>query len=192
MRAILAILPFALLVTACSAQGTVEVEVTSTSQASTAPPPQDPAPEILPQLNATITRVDVHVDAVDTPFAEEPNQEDSVGWTTIFEGEKRINLLDSSAVARTLGSAPAPTGTVSQVRLVLQNDVMYVDAMGEQSVKCPSCSQSGLKLNPQSNVEIEEDGVLRLTLDFDADTSLVENAQGLILKPVIKVQAVNE
>lgn len=195
MRALLSVLPvvpFALFAMACSAQGTVEVDISSTSQPSTTAPPPEPEPEVLPQLNATILRVDVHVNANETPFTENPDQNESIGWETVFEGEQRINLLDRQAMNRTLGSAPVPAGELSQVRLILKDDVKYMDASGEQAVKCPSCSQSGLKLNPQSDLHVEQDGVLRLTLKFDPNSSLVENSQGLILKPVIKVDAVNE
>ena len=191
MRAILALLPFVLLVAACRAEGTVEVRVRSTPQPVTetepAPPP-DPTPEVMPQLNAIITEIAVHVDRPNIDLNGTDNDE-SNGWTTIFEGDQHVNLLDSSAVAQTLGTAPAPVGTVTQVRLYLAEDVKYVDARGQHAVTCPSCTQTGLKLVTGSNVEVDEVGILRLTLRFDGEESLIKNAEGLMLKPVVHVEA---
>ena len=198
MRAIFAILPLALFVGACSAQGSVELRVSSTSQGQVAAPPNPgpvpPLPEPPPaQLLTTITRVDVHVDESNIDMT--PNDEkddDSGGWTTIFRGDQRIDLYDSAAVEKTLAQGQAPVGTVSQVRLYLKDDVTLIDSLGEHPVKCPSCSQSGLKLVTSSNVEIEPDGILRLTLDFDSDASLIQNNSGYILKPVVHIAASNE
>jgi hypothetical protein len=195
MRGILAILPLALLVASCSAEGNITVDVKSTSQAVVEPPtPGQPVPPAPPRLLATISRIAVHVATSGIEMSDEAftGKEDTDGWTTIFEGDQTINLLDSASVARTLGSAPAPEGTVTQVRLYIKDDVVLFDESGEHAVTCPSCTESGLKLVTSSQVEVERNGVLRLTLNFDADKSLVENPNGLILKPTIRVEAVNE
>jgi hypothetical protein len=194
MRSILAILPLALLAASCNGEGTITVDVKSTSQPVVAPSTPDPVPPISPRLLATIARIVVHVDTPDIDLSDEPptDKEDTNGWTTIFEGDQTINLFESDSVARSLGSAPAPAGPVTQVRLYINDDVVLFDESGQHAVTCPSCAESGLKLVTSSQVEVERDGVLRLTLNFDADKSLVENRNGLILKPTIRVEAVNE
>ena len=186
MRALLAILPLAALLASCSfnAEGTVEVRFRSTSEAIEQQPPPDPLPAAIPQLNATIKEIAIHVDRSNGTLKDD----ESNGWTTIFEGEQRINLLDSTGVAKTLGSAPAPEGTVTQVRLYLGEDVQYVDERGERPVTCPSCTQSGLKLVPSSDVEVDQDGILRLTLNFDGEQSLHDTGNGLMMKPVVHVE----
>ncbi len=194
MRALLGILPLVIFAAGCGNQGTVEVDVASTSQALTGVPtqPGEPAPAQR-ELRASITRVDMHVvESGREARGQVAAGRASEGWTTIFEGEQEINLLDSESVARSLGSAPAPVGKVTQVRLFLNEGALLVDEQGSRSITCPSCSETGLKLVTAAQVEVEADGVLRLSLDFDADASLVESDTGTILRPVVRVHAVNE
>lgn len=190
-RSTLAILPLALFVGACSAQGTVELNVKSTSQAqTTAPTNPAPDPTVQEHLRATLTRVDVHIDDTIDNVENKVDADDDAGeWRTIFEGSREIDLFDSSAVTRTLGESQVPAGKVTQVRLYLNDDAVFVDRLGDHSIKCPSCAESGLKIVTGPNVEVDEDGILHLTLDFDADSSIVTNNSKMILKPVVHVIA---
>jgi hypothetical protein len=87
-----------------------------------------------------------------------------------------------------LADATIPTGTISQIRLVLGDNNYIVTATGEKiALKTPSAQESGLK------VQIHQDvagGILyRLTLDFDVARSIVfaGNSGQVLLKPVLRI-----
>lgn len=100
------------------------------------------------------------------------------------------NLLDFVNGADTLiASADVPSGTLSQVRLILgSNNSIVVDGQ-PHPLATPSAMQSGLKLNVHSTLQ---PGVLyELLLDFDANQSIVVTGNGEYqLKPVIRVVSV--
>jgi hypothetical protein len=189
MRAMLTVLPFVLFAVGCSAQGMVKVDVESTSQAQTIAR-SDPAPVVAQrELHVTLTRVDVHVADAD---ATDDSDRDSPGWATIFKGAREVDLFDKSAVATSLGYAPTPIGKVTQVRLLIGDDAVFVDEFGNHAIQCPSCAETGLKVVTSGQVEVKSDGVLHLTLEFDRDASLVETRTGFALNPVVHLRAVNE
>lgn len=97
------------------------------------------------------------------------------------------NLLDYvNGIDTLIASANVPSGTLSQVRLILgpNNSVMVDSVMYPLST--PSAMQSGLKLNVHATLT---PGVLyELLLDFDANQSIVLEGNGEYkLKPVIRV-----
>jgi hypothetical protein len=99
------------------------------------------------------------------------------------------NLLDLTNGKDTiLADATIPTGTISQIRLVLGDNNYIITKSGERiPLTTPSAQQSGLKIQIQQNVT---GGTLyRLILDFDAGKSIVKagNSGQYILKPVIRV-----
>lgn len=206
--------PLALLQGCGGETSTVEVGVTSSAQALSAQAPTESPTEVpegeapgtaegeASRLWITIARVDVHaVDAGDAPedrgagAAGKPEApgpdaaggEASSGWVTVFEGEQRLDLLEEGAAEAFLGSAEVPAGKLTQVRLLLSGDPT-LEAAGESlAVSCPSCAETGLKIVTAGQVEAPEGGVLRLTLDFDASTSLVKEGEAYVLKPVVRV-----
>ncbi len=194
MRTLLSILPLVIFAAGCGNQGTIEVDVGSTSQALTSVPVEPSEPTLAQrELRTSITRVDVHVvEAGRDARGNEAAGRASDGWTTIFEGAQEINLLDTASAVRSLGSVQAPIGKVTQVRLFMNDVANLVDEQGSRNITCPSCSETGLKLVTAAQLEVEADGILRLTLDFDADASLVESDSGTVLRPVVRVHAVNE
>ncbi len=101
------------------------------------------------------------------------------------------NLLDfANGIDTLIASANIPSGTLSQVRLILGvNNTVKVDGV-VYPLSTPSAMQSGLKLNDHStltpNVEYN------LLLDFDANQSIVLKGNGEYqLKPVIKTVSVS-
>lgn len=100
------------------------------------------------------------------------------------------NLLDfANGVDTLLASADVPSGSLSQVRLILgANNTVVVDGQ-PHPLSTPSAMQSGLKLNVHSTLE---PGILyELLLDFDANQSIVVTGNGTYqLKPVIRVVSV--
>jgi len=97
------------------------------------------------------------------------------------------NLLDFvNGIDTLIASADVPSGTLSQVRLILGvNNSVMVDSV-VYPLSTPSAMQSGLKLNVHSTLT---PGVeYNLLLDFDANQSIVLTGNGEYkLKPVIRV-----
>lgn len=91
-----------------------------------------------------------------------------------------------------LADEDIPTGSLSQIRLILGSENTLVLNGGESfNLQTPSAQQSGLKLNVNYNLE---PGVLyEFILDFKVDESIVaQGISGYLLKPVIRVSTVAE
>jgi hypothetical protein len=117
-----------------------------------------------------------------------------------------IQLYNQTPISFALGNLPA--GRLDQIRLIISEaslvayeDVVEVDGNDDGEiehveatypVKVPSGAQSGIKLNPR-DIEIQSGSLTSLTLDFDADKSIVRlggvedssRDYDFILKPVI-------
>ena len=118
------------------------------------------------------------------------SSDEANGWESLEEAEPGIyNLLElTNGEEAFLGEIELPAGRLGQVRLILgdQNElVIGEDTLG---LTVPSGSQSGLKVN--INTDIAEGVVYKLVLDFDAGRSVVKsgNSGGYNLKPVIRAQ----
>lgn len=100
------------------------------------------------------------------------------------------NLLDfANGLDTLIASADVPSGSLSQVRLILgtNNSVMVGDIIYPLST--PSAMQSGLKLNVHSTLVPDVEYIL--ILDFDANQSIVIKGNGEYqLKPVIRTMSV--
>jgi len=81
-----------------------------------------------------------------------------------------------------------PAGRVTQVRLVLDGNVTLVVDGVAQTLRCPSCSESGLKIVTEGDVTVAPGGHLHLDLEFDLDASLTLDGGALILRPTVKLQ----
>ena len=79
-----------------------------------------------------------------------------------------------------------PAGRINQMRMILgENNQIIVDG-DTLSLETPSAQQSGLKFN--IHADIEEGETYSLTIDFDAEKSVVNKGNGSYsLKPVITV-----
>ena len=112
------------------------------------------------------------------------------GWESLEEAEPGIyNLLElTNGEEAFLGEIELPEGKLGQVRLILgdQNELVIGEDTLELTV--PSGSQSGLKVN--INTDIVEGVTYKLVLDFDAGRSVVKrgNSEAYNLKPVIRAQ----
>lgn len=142
-------------------------------------------------------------DADDDADEDQDDDEDGGGWVTVATPNKVFNLLDlKNCLLEKLGSADLTAGRkVTQIRLVLSDTAPdghpfpnYVVIAGEpEAIKVPSGTTSGLKINPQGPVEIEEDGQVHITLKIDLEKSLVFTGSGkILLKPVIKAETGGE
>ena len=123
--------------------------------------------------------------------------EDDSDWSeVVLATPQRIDLLEyTNGNILPLGETELPSGTYSQMRLVLSpngNSAPFANAIqpsggSETALDTPSGQQSGLKFNV--NMTVPENQVASFVLDFDACRSFVRagNSSKYLLKPVINV-----
>ncbi|HEX7023668.1 MAG TPA: DUF4382 domain-containing protein, partial [Gemmatimonadales bacterium] len=110
--------------------------------------------------------------------------------------EQSFDLLDlQNGVTTVLASASVPGGTYAQIRVkvdsaqvVLKSPNTFSDGSATATLKIPSGSQSGLKINISPPVTVNEDMVL--LVDFDASRSFVfqgppDHPNSVLFKPVL-------
>jgi len=137
----------------------------------------------------TVERVRVHRSAT--------AGEGDAGWEElVLPTPQRVDLLSlTNGTLMPLGERRLPTGTYTQLRLVLAPNTPAnplanaVKPIGgaEVPLTTPSGQQSGLKLNV--NLEVPPERLADFALDFDACKSFVYagNSGQILLKPVIAV-----
>lgn len=132
----------------------------------------------------------VLVDVVDVQIKADASTEDE-GWTSV--GNVNTGVYDllslTGGVTQLLADVNVPAGQLGQIRLVLGNNNTVVINGESQPLSTPSAQQSGLKL--QVNQNLEAGKRYEFLLDFDVDQSIVSagSSGGFILKPVIRLAA---
>ena len=140
-------------------------------------------------VNITVDRVRVNQSA--------SAGDSDAGWVDIaVTPPQRVDLLSlTNGVLFTLGETPLPTGTYTQMRLVLAendsadplaNSVVPTGGV-ETPLTTPSAQQSGLKAN--IDIAVAQNQLADFVIDFDACRSVVSagNSGKYLLKPVITV-----
>ncbi|MDF1570564.1 MAG: DUF4382 domain-containing protein [Bacteroidales bacterium] len=129
---------------------------------------------------------EVLIDVVDVMY-HLTSETDSGSWKSLEVVNAGVyNLLDfTNGLDTLLAEETLPTGTISQMRLVLgENNQVKKDGV-YYDLKTPSAQTSGLKF--LVNAELMAGLVYDLWIDFDAARSIVETGNGkFILKPVIR------
>jgi hypothetical protein len=150
------------------------------------------------QTNLRISMIDapaaqydeVNVEVMDVLINQDGNEEENgEGWVSVINEESKGQTFDllslTNGVEALLVDTEVPSGTISQIRLVLgENNYLLI---GEETfeLKTPSAQQSGLKLNVHE--KLTEGVTYSVILDFDAAKSVITNGNGgYILKPVIR------
>lgn len=135
------------------------------------------APADFTEVNVNITEVWAHY---------------SGGWVELNANTGFYDLLQlQNGVTDVLADPTSlPTGKINQMRLVLGGNNYAVEVIDSVSVQHPlllsSQDKTGLKIN--LNSEVLANQTMVVTLDFDAESSIVETGNGEYkLKPVIKV-----
>lgn len=131
------------------------------------------APGPYDEVNVEIVGVEVHSDVN--------------GWNSLSMTAPGVyNLLDfTNGLDTLIASASLPSGTISQMRLILGDQNSVVIGGVSYDLKTPSAQQSGLKL--QIHKTLVPDITYTILLDFDASKSIVETGNGkYILKPVVR------
>jgi hypothetical protein len=97
------------------------------------------------------------------------------------------NLLDfANGKDTVIVDQEIPSGTLSQIRLILGENNSVMIGKGSYAMKTPSAQQSGLKLNVHA--DFVQGVAYEYVIDFDAARSIVKTGNSkYILKPVLKV-----
>nr|MBC7611640.1 DUF4382 domain-containing protein [Pseudopedobacter sp.] len=137
-------------------------------------------------MNVKITDGPGNYDAV-VLNVKEINVKTSGGDVTLNVGSRAFDILKFRNGRDTLiASQTIPSGTLQEVRLVLEPTGNYVRIGGvNYDLTTPSGQTSGVKLKVQE--ELLDGVAYTLLLDFDAAKSIVQTGNGkYILKPVIR------
>jgi hypothetical protein len=140
------------------------------------------SPAFYDAVNVVIDSVQAHISTGDS----------ASGWTTLNRTAATYNLLELvNGTSVVIGTATLPVGHYSQIRLYVgSGSTVVVDGV-IKPLSTPSGSQSGIKLNV--NATIIEDATYVLTIDFDANKSIVVSGNSASptysLKPVIRALA---
>ncbi len=181
MRAHALLIPFAplllLAVAGCSQQsgvplGTVQIRLTD-------------APAAIEAVHIVVTEVSIHAAG---GLASAP---DATGWEVVNSDPTTYDLLTlRGGVTTTLAEALVPAGTYTQIRLKIgEGSNVVVDGVTYPLV-VPSGAQTGLKL--VHSFTVAPNGLVDLTLDFDAEKSVLETGEGTWhLQPTVTVTSTN-
>jgi hypothetical protein len=135
------------------------------------------SPAAYNQVNIAVSRVEVHLADVDS----------ASGWMVVNDSAETYDLLQLRNGANAiLGDEMLPAGKYTQIRLMIGiGSTIVVDGV-TYPLEIPSTT--GVKLNHPFT--IESGALYLLTLDFDADKSIVQTGIGQYkLQPVIRVIA---
>jgi len=95
-----------------------------------------------------------------------------------------LQLTDGNSILLT--EDEIPSGRINQMRMILGSNNQIVVDGDTLDLETPSAQQSGLKFN--IHADIIDGETFEMTLDFDADKSVISKGDGTYsLKPVITV-----
>jgi len=146
------------------AKGILEIRVTD------APPQHN-----VTRINVILTNVRVNSSA---------NTDTDAGWLDVFAGPVEFDLLQlkASKVASILGESSIEVGHYSQIRM----DVQLVDAVIDGQSTSTGIELPSSTLRLVGSFDIKKNQRTILTIDFDADKSLVFTGEGkTIFKPTV-------
>ena len=144
------------------------------------------APGDYSEVNITISKIEAHIAG-----------EDEESWEVLKEWDegKLVDLVKLEDVSILLASLELEPNKYTQLRLSLKGDegdawlVLNDSDSTQVSFEIPSGCQTGIKLiHP---FEIIEGETTELTIDFDAEKSIIKTGNGNYkLKPTIKVTSI--
>jgi hypothetical protein len=142
-------------------QGSIDLRVT------------DKAPEGIKSLFITASRVRV----------KQGTDDDGSGWIDLVTDPVTFDLVAVVDIEKSLGITKLPAGHYGQLRMDIVKAIAVNDSDEEIVVTVPSSS-----LRLVSGFKVPTEGSVVLTLDFDANASLIETGPGkLIFKPVLQL-----
>ena len=131
------------------------------------------------EVNIVVSEVWIHEASDDT----------MENWILLDSTTNTYDLLElRNGVLALLDSSQLPAGHYTQLRLKVTDGSNVVVAGSPYDLEIPSGYTSGIKLNHQFT--IEEGRLYELTLDFDAEKSIIQKGTGEYqLQPVIRIIA---
>ena len=131
---------------------------------------------------ASYDEVNVEVLGVSINYSGEGEE---TGWQELDAASGVYNLLELTAGNDALlVSSEIPSGTISEIRLLLGESNNVLEGEIEYPLTTPSGQSSGYKIKLQQSFEGGID--YTVILDFDVEQSVKENPQKYILKPVVR------
>lgn len=140
-------------------------------------------------LKIRLTDAPGDFDAVNITFSEISAHIDG-SWISIPVEPKTVNLLEwTDGKSIEIGSGEVPAGHYTQIRVSIETAEVVMDGSAIR-MTVPSSAQTGLKLI--TNFTIEAESTHQLTIDFDAERSVViasppDEPVQYILQPTIRV-----
>jgi hypothetical protein len=145
------------------------------------------APGDFQEVNLVITQVSAHLGGAED--GAESDSDSTSGWQVLRTEGLDVDLLTlRNGVFAPLALAQVPAGHYTQIRLKLGAGSNLVVDGTTYPLTVPSGLQSGYKL--VGPFDVPANGLVDLTLDFDAARSIVLTGSGkYLLKPTVRVIA---
>jgi uncharacterized protein DUF4382 len=135
------------------------------------------APADFQAVNIVVTEVAAHGAGIG---------DSTSGWEVLNRDATTYDLLAlRNGVFATIGLARIPAGHYTQLRLKIGAGSNVVVNGVSHALNVPSGSQTGFKL--VGSFDVPANGLLDLALDFDAARSVVQNGDGYLLQPTVRV-----
>jgi len=140
--------------------GTLEIRVT------------DQPADAVSRIQVTLGDIEVHTS----------NGSEMSGWVTVVTDSQEFDLLKLRGIEELLGDTALEAGRYQQIRFEVIKSLITVRGSDWRS------STPGGKIRLVGGFEIKEDSTTIVTLDFDAERSVVFTpGQGPSLKPIVKM-----
>jgi hypothetical protein len=135
---------------------------------------------------------DVDIEKVVVKVMSIEAHHEELGWMTLSDKPVKYDLLELvDGADAIIFQEPMEVGVYTQIRLTLSENNEVFAKGKPYRLKVPSGEQTGIKLI--TPFEIKEGKMVQVSLDFDAEKSVFHTkGQGFKLKPVIKVEAIEE
>jgi hypothetical protein len=146
------------------------------------------APGDYKEVNINISKIEGHI------AGDGEEGEDKGSWKVLkaWIGGLPVNLIELEDVSMLLASLELEPNKYTQLRLFLMGEegdawlVLNDLDLTEEPLEIPSSANTGIKLNHP--FEIMEGEITKLTIDFDAEKSVIKTGNGKYkMKPVIHV-----
>ena len=133
----------------------------------------------------SVTKILVSISLIEVHKADAA---DDAGWISVFEGDERtFDLVAATAIEDVLGTETFAAGKYTQIRMDIVSVTVTVEGDDREA------TVPGDKLRVVRPFDVEEGIVTVLTLDFDADKSVVITGNGAVqFKPVVKLMVWKE
>lgn len=158
--------------------------------------------ELVEKVEVHVVRVDAKREDVSEAQADADTDDDDKnrgGWVTIAEPDAVIDLLTlRDGVTTNLGQQTIQAGTWRAFRLIIDPALSKVTLKDgtNPDVQWPSAGRSGLKVQLDKSVTIDDGESAEVVIDFDVGESFVMRGNsiqnnGLLFKPVIRATVVD-